>query len=63
MISNEHQYKVTKGKIDDLQRVLDTLDAEQADLPPLMIEATRKGFLLKISVHHTLLVFWSFQQS
>ena len=49
MISNEHQYKVTKGKIDDLQRVLDTLDAEQADLPPLMIEATRKGFLLKIA--------------
>jgi HTH-type transcriptional regulator / antitoxin HipB len=49
MISNEHQYKVTKGKIDDLQRVLDTLDAEQSSSPPLAIKATRKGFLLKIA--------------
>jgi HTH-type transcriptional regulator / antitoxin HipB len=49
MILNEHQYKVTKGKIDDLQRLLDTLDAEQADVPPLMVEATRKGFAMKIA--------------
>jgi HTH-type transcriptional regulator / antitoxin HipB len=49
MITNEHQYKVTKEKIADLQEVLDTLAAEQQDLPPLAIEATRKGFLLKIA--------------
>jgi DNA-binding XRE family transcriptional regulator len=49
MILNEHQYKVTKGKIDDLQRVLDTLEAEQANVPPLMVEATRKGFSMKIA--------------
>jgi HTH-type transcriptional regulator / antitoxin HipB len=49
MITNEHQYKVTKGKIADLQKVLDTLAAEQQDLTPLVIEATRKGFLLKIA--------------
>jgi HTH-type transcriptional regulator / antitoxin HipB len=49
MITNEHQYKVTKGKIADLQKVLDTLASEQSNLPPLAIEATRKGFLLKIA--------------
>jgi HTH-type transcriptional regulator / antitoxin HipB len=49
MITNEHQYKVTKGKIADLQKVLDTLAAEQQDLTPLAVEATRKGFLLKIA--------------
>jgi HTH-type transcriptional regulator / antitoxin HipB len=49
MILNEHQYKVTKGKIDDLQRVLDTLEAEQTNVPPLMVEATRKGFSMKIA--------------
>jgi hypothetical protein len=49
MILNEHQYKVTKGKIDDLQKVLDTLEAEQANVPPLMVEATRKGFAMKIA--------------
>jgi HTH-type transcriptional regulator / antitoxin HipB len=49
MITNEHQYKVTKGKIADLQKVLNTLASEQQNLPPLVIEATRKGFLLKIA--------------
>jgi HTH-type transcriptional regulator / antitoxin HipB len=49
MITNEHQYKVTKGKIADLQKVLDTLVSEQQHLPPLALEATRKGFSLKIS--------------
>jgi HTH-type transcriptional regulator/antitoxin HigA len=49
MITNEHQYKVTKGKIDDLQRVLDTLNAEQQNLPAIAIEASRKGFSLKIA--------------
>jgi HTH-type transcriptional regulator / antitoxin HipB len=49
MITNEHQYKITKGKIDDLQRVLDTLSTEQPNLPPIAIEATRKGFSLKIA--------------
>jgi HTH-type transcriptional regulator / antitoxin HipB len=49
MITNEHQYKVTKGKIADLQKVLNTLASEQQNLTPLAVEATRKGFLLKIA--------------